>query len=90
MTAERGEFYQRAAQKGLVPLWQVLESLVPAEPDPSCVPVIWHYDLVRPFVVESGTLITAEEAERRVMILENPGLPGTHAPACSRSIASGH
>ena len=31
---------------------------------------------MRPFIAEAGRLITAEEAERRVLILENPGLPG--------------
>ena len=75
MTVERGEFYERASKKGLAPLWEVLAELVPPEPHPRCVPVIWHYDDIRPFVMESGKLITAEEAERRVMVLENPGLP---------------
>lgn len=70
------EFYQRAAKDGLAPLWEVLADLVTTEPRPSCKPVLWRYNDVRPFVLESGTLITAEEAERRVMILENPGLPG--------------
>ena len=37
----------------------------------------WDYDSVRPFLMESGTLITAKEAVRRVLILENPGLRGT-------------
>jgi gentisate 1,2-dioxygenase len=77
VTAERGEFYQRASKKGLAPLWEVLGELVPAEPRPRCRPVVWHYNDVRPFVMESGKLISAEEAERRVMILENPGLPGS-------------
>src|ERR1043165_501546 len=31
---------------------------------------------MRPFIAEAGRLITAEEAERRVLILENPGLVG--------------
>src|SRR5262245_48696456 len=75
VTAERGEFYQRAAKKGLTPLWQVLAELLPVEPCPKCVPVVWHYDEIRPFIMESGKLIAVEEAERRVMVLENPGLP---------------
>src|SRR5262245_992612 len=75
MTAERQEFYQQAAKKGLTPLWNVLDELLPPEPRPFFVPVVWHYDDIRPFVMESGKLISAEEAERRVLILENPGLP---------------
>jgi gentisate 1,2-dioxygenase len=37
---------------------------------------LWRYDELRPFIEEAGRIITAEEAERRVLILENPGLPG--------------
>jgi gentisate 1,2-dioxygenase len=48
------------------------------------VPVLWDYDnVVRPYLMQAGRLITAKEAERRVLILENPGLHGhtsvTHA-----------
>jgi gentisate 1,2-dioxygenase len=77
-SAAMQEFYQRSAQKGLAPLWEVLADLVLTEPRPACVPVLWHYDEIRPLVMESGRLITAEEAERRVMVLENPGLGGSH------------
>jgi len=31
---------------------------------------------VRASLLEAGRLLSAEEAERRVLILENPGLPG--------------
>jgi gentisate 1,2-dioxygenase len=37
---------------------------------------VWRYDAIRPFIHEAGALITAKEAERRVLVLENPGLPG--------------
>ena len=52
------------------------ESLVPDEPATRCEPVIWHYDDVKSLVMESGGLITAEEAKRRVLILENPAMRG--------------
>ena len=39
-------------------------------------PAIWKYEDVRADVMASGALISAEEAVRRVLILENPGLPG--------------
>ena len=44
---------------------------------PSTRPAAWDYDKVRPFLMESGTLITAKEAVRRVLILENPAMPGS-------------
>ena len=58
----------------LAPLWEQLHSLVTAEPAARCQPAIWRYAEVRPYLMQSGALITAKEAERRVLILENPGL----------------
>jgi gentisate 1,2-dioxygenase len=75
-TAERQKFGQRLNQNGMAPLWDVLGDIVTAEPRPSCTPAIWRYSEVRPLLMESGELITAKEAERRVLILENPGTPG--------------
>jgi gentisate 1,2-dioxygenase len=37
---------------------------------------MWRYEEMRPLLMESGGLITAREAERRVLILENPGVRG--------------
>ena len=73
---QRAGFYQRASGQHLAPLWRVLHGLVPEKPQPRCVPAIWRYADVRPFVMESCSQISTAEAERRVMVLENPGLPG--------------
>jgi gentisate 1,2-dioxygenase len=75
-TAERAAFYDELAPKHMAPLWEVLRALITREPATPCVPVIWHYDEVRPYLMRSGELITAKEAERRVLILENPALAG--------------
>jgi gentisate 1,2-dioxygenase len=72
----RQEYYERIARQSLAPLWERLRGLVIKEPRPKAVPVLWRWDEVRPVVMESGNLISAEEAERRVIILENPGLAG--------------
>ena len=74
--AARRAYYERIGKKGMTPLWEVLKSLVPVEPATPCVPAIWHFNDVKPLVAEAGELITAKEAERRVLILENPGLRG--------------
>jgi gentisate 1,2-dioxygenase len=37
---------------------------------------MWSYAALRPMLMEAGRLISAREAARRVLILENPGLPG--------------
>lgn len=74
---ERAAYYERIRPLNLAPLWESLHSLVPREPQTPCVPALWRYDdVIRPLLMQSATLITAEEAVRRVLILENPALPG--------------
>jgi len=75
-TAERQAFYERIAPANLAPLWEQLHSLVTAEPTTSCLPALWRYEEIRPHLMQAGGLITAQEAQRRVLILENPGLKG--------------
>jgi gentisate 1,2-dioxygenase len=76
LTPERRDFYSRLGERHTAPLWEVLSTIVGQQPTPGSVPVIWHYDDLRPLLMEAGRLLTPEEAERRVLILENPGLPG--------------
>lgn len=73
---ERTQFYQRIDRFNLTPLWEVLGALVPPSPRPKMVPAHWRYAELREHVMEAGRLITAAEAERRVLILENPALRG--------------
>lgn len=75
--ARREAFYARADAQHLAPLWTRLKALVPAAPTPVGVAHRWRYDEVRPHVMESAVQISAAEAERRVLILENPGLRGS-------------
>src|SRR5215813_7970308 len=74
--AAREEFYARISKRDMAPLWKVMSSVVTKEPKTRCVPHVWDYDEVKSLVMESGGLITAEEALRRVLILENPALKG--------------
>ena len=73
---ERAAFYERIGGSNLAPLWEVLHGLVTREPVTPVLPAHWSYEAIRPYVMEAGGLITAKEAERRVLILENPGLRG--------------
>lgn len=74
--SERAAFYRRLEEDHLAPLWEVLHALVPKEPATPCRPAHWNYDRIRPHIFESGRLISAKEAVRRVLILENPGMRG--------------
>jgi len=74
--AGRSGFYERARSQNLAPLWRVLHGLVPEQPRHAALPALWRYADVRPYLMEACALISTEEAERRVLVLENPGLPG--------------
>jgi gentisate 1,2-dioxygenase len=76
VTPERAAYYDRIGKQNLAPLWEVLKGLVPPEPKTPCVPAMWRFNDVRKMVLEAGTLITAKEAERRVLVFENPALRG--------------
>lgn len=67
-------YYTRIEGLNLFPLWEQLKDLVPQQPMTRCVARIWRYAEVRPLLLESATVISAAEAMRRVLILENPGL----------------
>ena len=68
--------YQRLAAKNTAPLWEVLGEIVTPQPKAGCVPALWRYDDVRALLIDAGELISAQEAERRVLVLENPSLRG--------------
>ncbi|MEM5313329.1 gentisate 1,2-dioxygenase [Paraburkholderia sp. JHI869] len=75
-TPEREAYYAQIARSGMSPLWESLHALVPKSPRPQALPAIWKYALLRELVMQAGSVISAEEAIRRVLVLENPGLPG--------------
>jgi gentisate 1,2-dioxygenase len=76
LSPERKDFYGRLDRKHAAPLWEVLAKIIPPTPTPETVPACWRYDEVRPLLMEAGGLLTATEAERRVLVLENPGVRG--------------
>ena len=75
-TPERLAFYERISQPHMTPLWRSLARLVTPEPVSGCQPASWSFPDIRAAMIEAGGLITAKEAERRVLILENPRLRG--------------
>jgi gentisate 1,2-dioxygenase len=75
----RKDFYGRLGPLNMAPLWESLHQLVPPQPNAAYEAALWHYEEVRPYLMESGSLITAKEAVRRVLILENPAMQGKAA-----------
>ncbi len=71
-------FTQRVGREQLVPLWNFFNEWFTHEPRVAAEPYVWHYDGLRDLLLESADIISAKEAERRVLVLENPGLQGKH------------
>ena len=76
---DREAYYERLKPLSMAPLWEVLHHLLAREPVTDAVPYVWTYNDLRPLLLESGDIISAAEAERRVLVLENPGLAGRSA-----------
>lgn len=75
--ADREAFYTDLEARSMRALWQVMGGFVLPEPQSPAKPASWNFESIRSLIDRSGDLITAEEAERRVLILENPGLTGS-------------
>ncbi|WP_374283072.1 gentisate 1,2-dioxygenase [Novosphingobium sp.] len=77
--AQLAELYDAMSPHSLLPLWEQLHALVLTEPSSPAKPWRWTYGDARKYLMRAGDLISAEQAERRVLIMENPGLPGQAA-----------
>ncbi len=61
--------------RNLVPLWPSLRAALPhGIPTRRTIPMVWSYSEIRPKLMEAGELTPIEKAERRVLVLANPGL----------------
>ena len=76
VASARQNFYSRIDERNYAALWTVLSDIITPEPKSGCVPYMWRFAEAKDYILEAGNLITAAEAERRVLILENPGLRG--------------
>jgi gentisate 1,2-dioxygenase len=73
----RRALYEDMRGLHLTPLWESLHSLVPKQPAPGYQAALWRYTEIEPLLARAGEVISAEEAVRRVLVLENPALPGS-------------
>ncbi|WP_026923677.1 cupin domain-containing protein [Glycomyces arizonensis] len=88
MSDDRLERYSKSiAGDGLVPLWDRFGDLVRPRPAGQAGAHIWRYAEARESLMLAGEVISVEQAERRVLILENPALPGTSS--ITRSLYAG-
>ena len=58
----------------LVPLWPSLRGVLPPKvPTRQTQPTHWPYKTIKPLLLKAGELTPIEKAERRVLVLANPG-----------------
>ena len=58
------------------PLWVGRRGVDLTRPRSPAEPARWAYEDARPDLMEAGELVSAEDAFRRVLVLENPAFPG--------------
>jgi gentisate 1,2-dioxygenase len=69
------EYMNALMAQNTLPLWPSLRALLPHKiPSRKTQPVLWRYRDLRPNLIRAGELAPIEKAERRVLVLANPGL----------------
>lgn len=68
------EFSAEISPLNLSPLWERTVKLMPGS---VCVPAVWQYAEMRPLLDRAAVLISKKQADRRVLVMENPSLRGT-------------
>jgi gentisate 1,2-dioxygenase len=68
------DYRDELTAQNLVPLWPSLRALLPpGVPARRTQATAWAYQAVRPLLMRAGELTPIEKAERRVLVLANPG-----------------
>ena len=71
---ELAEFSQSIRDRSLNPLWERTVSQKPGTP---CAPHLWRWSDLEPELLKACELIGTKDADRRVLMLENPAMKGT-------------
>lgn len=68
------EYRDAMTEAGVAPLWPMMRNVLPhGAPNPVTKPGQWAYDELRPLLLKAGELTPVEKAERRVLMLLDPG-----------------
>jgi len=71
---ELDDYYARLHAQHITPAW--IGGGIGVEPQSKAVPYLWHWRDLRPQSMRAAELVGTQQAERRVLRLTNPGLPG--------------
>jgi len=72
-TPELEAYYASLEGEALGALWNVANDIEPWFPQPKSVPALWPWKRIEPYVRKAASLVSAEKAARRVVMLVNPG-----------------
>ena len=68
------DYVAEMRRHNLVPLWPSLRGVLPPRvPTRQTQTTHWPYQTIRPLLLRAGELTPIEKAERRVLVLANPG-----------------
>jgi gentisate 1,2-dioxygenase len=72
-TPELEAYYAELEGEALGALWNVANEIEPWHPQPRSIPAHWSWKRIEPHVRKAASLVSAEKAARRVVMLVNPG-----------------
>lgn len=77
------------ARAGVAPLWPMMRNMLPhGAPNPVTRTGVWKYDDLRPLLLRAGDLTPVEKAERRVLVLSDPGRGASTGQVAMQATAS--
>lgn len=83
------EYRNAMTKAGVAPLWPMMRNVLPHDkPNAISQPHLWSYSVLRPLLLEAGKLTPVEKAERRVLVLSDPGR-GNAAMQATASLYAG-
>ncbi len=74
--AELDSFYKDLESFSTAALWTRQEQALVSEPKSKALPFLWSWKELRPQAMRAAELVGTQDAERRVLMLLNPGLEG--------------
>ena len=68
------DYREAMTAAGVAPLWPMMRNVLPhGQPTAITKPGFWAFDAMRPLLLRAGELTPVEKAERRVLVLSDPG-----------------
>ncbi len=67
-------YFNSLSEYSTTPLWTNMHKMLPPQPNPKAIITSWQYAKMRPAMMKAAEIVTAEEAERRVLVLVNKTL----------------